>query len=41
MDYTTFVRMDVHKDTVTVAVAKEGNVEPYYWGPYRQAGLVT
>ena len=32
MDYTTFVGMDVHKDTITVAVAKEGNTEPVLLG---------
>jgi len=35
MDYTTFVGMDVHKDTITVAVAEEGNTEPVLLGPYR------
>jgi len=32
MDYTTFVWMDVHKDTITVAVAEEGNTEPVLLG---------
>lgn len=32
MDYTTFVGLDVHKDTIAVAVAKEGNEEPMSLG---------
>lgn len=32
MDYTTFVGLDVHKDTIAVAVAKEGNGEPMSLG---------
>ena len=32
MDYTTYVGLDVHKDTITVAVAKEGNERPMLLG---------
>lgn len=35
MDYTTFVGFDVHKDTIAVAVAKEGNEEPMSLGNIR------
>ena len=32
MDYSTFVGLDVHKDTIAVAVAKEGTQQPVSLG---------
>lgn len=31
-DYSVYVGLDVHKDTIAVAVAPAGRGEPYYWG---------